>query len=162
MKKTTLRRQNALNSMEGFSLLEVLIVVLVISVAVVSAVPQVQQSLSLYRVESAAGLLSNRLTEARMTAIKYNRAAWLEINSRNKTFEVWTTGANNKPVRTRLAVSIPSDVVIVPGSPNRITFNSLGRNQANSNAIVKFKLTKTNFCKTTTVSAVGHINVAGC
>jgi prepilin-type N-terminal cleavage/methylation domain-containing protein len=162
MKKSTLQSQTARINIKGFSLLEVLIVVLIISVAVVAAVPQFERSLSLYRVESAAGLLSNRLTEARLTAIKYNRAAWLEIDSSKKTLEVWTTGKNNKPVRTKLAVSIPSDVSILSGSPNRITFNSLGRNQANSNVLVKFKLIRTTFCKAITVSAVGNINVAPC
>jgi prepilin-type N-terminal cleavage/methylation domain-containing protein len=162
MKKSTLQNQPVLHSMKGFTLLEVLIVVLIISVMVVSAVPQVQQSLSLYRVESAAGLLSNRLAEARLTAIKYNRPAWLEINSANKTFEVWTTDANNKPIRTRLAVSLPSDVTIASGSPTRIAFNSLGRNQSNSNVVVKFHLVKTNFCKAINVSAVGNIKVVAC
>jgi prepilin-type N-terminal cleavage/methylation domain-containing protein len=162
MKKSTLQNQPALHHMKGFTLLEVLIVVLIIAVLVVSAVPQAQQSLNLYRVESSAGLLSNRLAEARLTAIKYNRSAWLEIDRSAKTFEVWTTDENNKSIRTKLAVAIPSNVAIDPGSPDRITFNSLGRNQANSNVIVKFSLAKTNFCKAVTVSAVGSIKVAAC
>ena len=142
--------------------MEILIVLLVISIILVAALPQVQRTLQLYRVESAAGLLSNRLTETRLMAIKYNRATWLEINSADGLLEVWTTDQNNQPIRTKLPVPISSDVSIVSGSASRVTFNSLGRNQANSNAVVKFKLAKTSFCRSVTVSAVGNITLAPC
>lgn len=147
---------------KGFSLIEALIVLLVISILVVAALPQVQQTLRLYRVETAAGLLSNRLTEARLTAIKNNRPAWLEINNTQKTMEIWTTNQNNQPIRSTLAVSISDDITIVSGSPSRVTFNSLGRNQANADVVIKFKLTKTNFCRAVTVSAAGNITTAPC
>lgn len=153
---------NLTKKQKGFSLVEVLIVLLIISILVVAALPQVQQTLRLYRVESAAGLLSNRLTEARLTAIKNNRPAWLEINSSDKTLEIWTTNQNNQPIRTKLAVPISEDVSIVSGSPSRVTFNSLGRNQANSQMVIKLKLTKTNFCKAVSVSAAGSITTASC
>lgn len=146
----------------GFSLVEILIVLLVISIILVAALPQVQRTLQLYRVESAAGLLSNRLTETRLMAIKYNRSTWLEINSADGMLEVWTTDQNNQPIRTKLPVPISSDVSIVSGSASRVTFNSLGRNQANSNTVVKFKLAKTSFCRSVTVSAVGNITLAPC
>jgi len=149
-------------NIDGFSLIEVLIVLIIIAILVVAALPQIQQSLRLYRVETASGLLANRLTEARLTAIKYNRAAWLEINTTSKSFEVWTTDKNNQPVRTRLAVPISDDVSIVSGSPSRITFNSLGRNQSNSNEIIKFKLANSSFCRQVSVSIVGNITSAAC
>jgi prepilin-type N-terminal cleavage/methylation domain-containing protein len=147
---------------KGFSFVEVLIVLLIISILVVAALPQVQQTLRLYRVESAAGLLSNRLTEARLMAIKNNRPAWLEINSSEKTLEVWSTNQNNQPIRAKLAVPISEDISIVSGSPSRVTFNSLGRNQANSEVVIKFKLTKTNFCKAVTISVAGSITTTSC
>ena len=151
-----------LQCQKGFSLVELLIVTLIISILVVAAIPQIQQTLRLYRVESAAGLLSSRLMEAKLTAIKSNRAAWLEINSSDRTLEIWTTNQNNQPIRTQLIVPISPDVTIVTGSPTRITFTSLGRNQANSDVTVKFKLTKTNFCKSVTVSRAGNITTASC
>ena len=157
-----LELNNLTKKQNGFSLVEILIVLLIISILVVAALPQVQQTLRLYRVESAAGLLSNRLTEARLTAIKNNRPAWLEINSNEKMLEVWTTNQNNQPIRTNLAVPISEDITIVSGSPTRVTFNSLGRNQANSQVVIKFKLTKTNFCKAVSVSAAGSITTASC
>jgi prepilin-type N-terminal cleavage/methylation domain-containing protein len=157
-----LELNNLTKKQNGFSLVEILIVLLIISILVVAALPQVQQTLRLYRVESAAGLLSNRLTEARLTAIKNNRPAWLEINSNEKMLEVWTTNQNNQPIRTNLAVPISEDITIVSGSPTQVTFNSLGRNQANSQVVIKFKLTKTNFCKAVSVSAAGSITTASC
>ena len=162
MERSAIQNQNELNKMKGFSLIEVLIVLLVISLMVVAAVPQVTHSLRLYRLESSAGLLSNRLTEARLTAIKHNRPAWVEIDSANRRFEVWTTNQNNQPIRTKLAVPIPSDVTIVAGAPTRITFNSLGRNQANTNVVVSLRLNRQNFCKSITVSAVGNISTTFC
>ncbi|MEO6588240.1 MAG: prepilin-type N-terminal cleavage/methylation domain-containing protein [Pyrinomonadaceae bacterium] len=147
---------------EGFSLVEVLIVVLIISILAVAAIPQIQRNLQLYRLESISGLLSSRLMEAKLTAVKHNRAAWLEINTTAKTLEVWTTNELNQPIRTKLAVTIPDNVSFDAASPSRITFNSLGRNQANSNSIVKLKLANANFCKMVTVSAVGNLTSGPC
>jgi prepilin-type N-terminal cleavage/methylation domain-containing protein len=146
----------------GFSLIEVIIVVLIISILVVAAIPQVQRNLQLYKLESATGLLSNRLTEARLTALKHNRPAWLEINSVDKTLEVWTTNETAQPIRAKLAVTIPDNISIDSASPSRVTFTSLGRNQSNSSNVIKFKLANTNFCKSVTVSAVGNITSSPC
>ncbi len=163
MNKTKVQKQFKFNyKIQGFSLIELIIVLLVISIIAVAAFPQIQQTLRLYRVESAAGLLSNRLTEARLTAIKHNRPAWLEINTIEKTLEVWTTNQNNEPIRANLAVPISEDVSVISGSPLRVTFNSLGRNQANSNVAIKLKLSKTNFCKAVSVSVAGSITTAPC
>src|SRR5215203_2831944 len=116
MSKSRFQKQSKSGyKIQGFSLIELLIVLLIISILVVAAIPQIQQTLRLYRVESASGLLSNRLTEARLTAIKNNRTAWLEINSSDKTLEIWTTNQNNQPIRTKLAVPISEDISIVSG-----------------------------------------------
>ena len=154
--------KNKLKNQNGFSLPEVIIVLLVISILIVAAIPQIQQNLQLYRLESEAGLLSNRLTETRLTAVKYNRASWLEINASGKKLEVWTTNKLNQPIQTKLAVTIPDNITIVPGSSSRVTFNSLGRNQANAINFVKFKLNNSTFCKSVSVSAVGNITSAPC
>ena len=157
-----MQNRNDLANKGGFSLIEVLIVVLIISILVVAAIPQVNQNLRLYRLESTAGLLANRLSEVRLTAIKYNRAAWLEIDAADGRFEIWTTNQYNQPIRTSLVVSIPPDVSIVQGAPSRITFNSLGRNQSNSSESVSLRLGNANLCKTVTVSAVGNITTKSC
>ena len=154
--------KNKIKNQKGFSLPEVLIVLLVISILIVAAIPQIQQNLQMFRLESASGLLSNRLTEARLTAVKHNRAAWLEINSTGKRLEVWTTNELNQPIRAKIDVTIPDNVSIVAGSPSRVTFNSLGRNQANATSIIMFKLPNTNFCKSVSVSAVGNVTSAPC
>ncbi len=146
----------------GFSLIEVIIVLLIMAILVVAALPQIQRNLQLYRLETATGLLSNRLTETRLTAIKHNRAAWLEINSAARTLEVWTTDAANQPVRAKISLSISDNVSIDSASPARVTFNSLGRNQANTSNVIRFRLANTNFCKAVTVSAVGNITSAPC
>jgi len=146
----------------GFSLIEVIIVLLVISILVVAAIPQVQRNLQLYRLESATGLLANRLTEARMTALKHNRPAWLELNVTGKTIEVWTTNETAQPIRAKVALLIPDNISIDSASPSRVTFTSLGRNQANASSVIQFRLANTNFCKSVTISAVGNITSALC
>jgi prepilin-type N-terminal cleavage/methylation domain-containing protein len=154
--------KNKIRNQKGFSLPEIMIVLLIIAILVVSAIPQIQRNLQLYRLEIVTGLLSNRLTETRLTAIKHNRAAWLEINAANRRLEVWTTNELNQPIRAKLDLAIPDNISIVAGSPARVTFNSLGRNQANASNIIKFKLSNANFCKSVTVSAVGYITSAPC
>jgi prepilin-type N-terminal cleavage/methylation domain-containing protein len=118
--------KNKIKNQKGFSLPEIFIVLLIIAIMVVAAIPQVQRNLQLYRLEAAAGLLSNRLTETRLNAIKHNRASWLEINLADKRLEVWTTNASNQPIQAKLAVTIPDNVSIDAASPTRITFNSPG------------------------------------
>ncbi len=147
---------------EGFSHIEILIVLLILSIIFVAAIPQMQQNLRLYRIESATGLLVHSLTETKLTAIKHNRNAWLEINTAERKLEIWTTNQNNNPIRTNLDVMIPPEVALVAASPKQVTFNSLGRNQPNSMVVMKFQLTNTNFCKAITVSAVGNFTTAFC
>jgi prepilin-type N-terminal cleavage/methylation domain-containing protein len=154
--------KNKLRNQKGFSLPEILIVLLIIAIMVVAALPQIQQNLQMFRLESVAGLLSNRLSETRLVAVKHNRAAWLEINSTGKRLEVWTTNELNQPIRAKIDLPIPDNVSIVSGSASRVTFNSLGRNQANSSNTVMFKLPNTNFCKSITVSVVGNVTTASC
>jgi prepilin-type N-terminal cleavage/methylation domain-containing protein len=154
--------KNKIRNQKGFSLPEIMIVLLIIAILVVSAIPQIQRNLQLYRLESVTGLLSNRLTETRLTAVKHNRSAWLQINATDKRLEVWTTNELNQPIRAKLDLAIPDNISIGADSPSRVTFNSLGRNQSNASNIIKFKLPNTNFCKSVTVSAVGNVTSAPC
>lgn len=147
---------------KGFGLIEVIIVLLIISILIVAAIPNTMRNLQLYRLETASGLLSSRLIEAKLTAVKHNRAAWLEINQTSKMLEIWTTNELNQPIRSKLGVAIPDSVSVDSTSPSRITFNSLGRNQANTNSTVIFRLANTSFCKSITVSGVGNITSAPC
>jgi prepilin-type N-terminal cleavage/methylation domain-containing protein len=150
------------NQTSGFSLIELLIVLIIISIIIVAALPNIQQNLKLYRVESASGALAGALSKARMAAIKYNRPVWLEINSTNNTPEIWTTNENNHPILINLGAAIQPNVLIESGSISRITFNSLGRNQSNSNVVIALKATDTNFCKSVVVSAAGSIKTQLC
>jgi prepilin-type N-terminal cleavage/methylation domain-containing protein len=154
--------KNPIKNEKGFSLIELIIVCLVISILATASIPSIQRSLQLYRLESAAGLLANRLTEAKLTAIKRNRAASLQINSTRKTLEVWTTNESGQSIRTGQTIPIPSDISIVSGSPSSVSFGSLGRNQANTNSVIRFNLPNTSYCRSVTVSAIGNITTAPC
>ena len=154
--------KNPIKNEKGFSLIELIICLLVISILVTASIPSIDRNLQLYRLESATGLLANRLTEARLTAIKRNRAASLQVNSTARTLEVWTTNESGQAIRATLTVPIPSNVSIVSGSVSTVSFNSLGRNQANSDSVIRFNLPNTSFCRSVTVSAVGNITTAPC
>jgi len=147
---------------KGFSIIELIIVCLVIAILMTASIPTMQRSLQLYRLETVSGLLSNRLTEAKLTAVKYNRAAWLQVNTTNRTLEVFTTDSSGT-IRVGTVVPIPSGVSINTTAATQVTFTSLGRNQSASSSVIKFSLSGTSNCKSITISAIGNIAITtGC
>lgn len=152
--------KNLIKNEKGFSLIELTIVGLVIAIMITASIPSITRTLRLYRLESAIGLLSNRLSEAKITAIKRNQNASLRVNTTNRTLEVLDASGN--PISTTVVVPLPQDVSIASGSVTSVTFNSLGRNQSNSTTIIKFNISNPSSCKAMTISAVGRISLSGC
>ncbi|MDQ3801470.1 MAG: GspH/FimT family pseudopilin [Acidobacteriota bacterium] len=150
----------------GFSLIELIIVVLVIAIMLTASFPAIRRSLQLYRLESAAGLVTSRLTEARMVAVKRNRRASVALNTGSNTLEIRSLDDNGQSVVIGSAVSLPQDVVlqISPGGGDSISFSSLGRNLSNDTANITLTLgaAQAGYCKTVTVSPVGKITASGC
>jgi len=114
---------------EGFSLTELLIALLIILVVSAIAIPKVLETLEAYRLEAAATLLASRLTEARMSAVKLNRLAWLAIEPDAGRFRVYSTdpGSPGGPTALGPAEVLPAGLRFAEPTPGQIGFDALGR-----------------------------------
>lgn len=110
-------------NLQGFSLPEVLIVVLVIAILVVLAVPQLTSSLQLNRIQTGSSIVSSKLAEAKMIAVKQNKQVSFILDEANQ--QVWIE-ANSAVIGN--VESLPTDIKIKI-SPNTsatkesVTFN---------------------------------------
>jgi prepilin-type N-terminal cleavage/methylation domain-containing protein len=145
---------------KGFSMIELIIVLLIAAILATLALPSIQQTLQLYRLETGTGYIIHRLTETRLTAIKRNRDVWLEINESNRTLTLKSTNDAGQQISLGFPTYLPEGLQFHGGTPSSIVFSSLGRNRANANSQIKLKLTGTNRQKTIFVSATGNITTA--
>lgn len=152
----------------GFSFIELIIVVLIIAIMLTASLPAIQRNLQLYRLESAAGLVTSRLTEARLVAIKRNRRASVSLNTAGNTLEIRSVDDSGQSVVVGSVVSLPQDVVLqISPSSDSVSFTSLGRNVSNDTANITLTLgasqqRQAGYCKTVAVSPVGKITTSGC
>lgn len=158
----TVKNKRKILDERGFSLIELIIVVLIIAILATASIPAIQRNLQLYRLESATGLITSRLTEARLSAIKLNRSAWLAIDTTRRTLEVWTTNDGGQPVLVSPATPIPQDIILPSTSATTVNFTSLGRNQTNTLTNITLMLPTRGNCKTITIFATGKIATSTC
>jgi prepilin-type N-terminal cleavage/methylation domain-containing protein len=147
---------------DGFSLIELLIVFLVIAILAVVSVPMISKNLQLYRAESAVGMVSNRLSEARLTAIKRNRPVWLKADPANNSLNIESTDDSGNVITVSPPMFLPDDTSIASGSPVVTTFTSLGRVQSGSTTKTSLNFPAISRCNEIQVSSVGKISVASC
>jgi Tfp pilus assembly protein FimT len=110
----------------GFSMPEILIVVLSISIMVVLALPQLNSTLELNRIQTGSSLVSNKLAEARMLAVKQNRQVSFFLDETNR--KVWVE-VNSAVVGS--VENLPTDIKIkispdTTATKELVTFNSMG------------------------------------
>jgi prepilin-type N-terminal cleavage/methylation domain-containing protein len=154
--------KNKIGSDRGFSLIELMIVILIIAILVVAAIPAIERNLQLYRLEMAVGLVSNRLVEARLSAIKRNRAAWVTVNGNSRNIEIWSRNDAGQPITLAAPISLPQNIVLNGVQTSTFTFTSLGRNQSNTNNTIALMLSNSNNCKALTVTVAGRITLTQC
>jgi prepilin-type N-terminal cleavage/methylation domain-containing protein len=148
------------NSQIGFSLIELIIVVLVIAILGMLALPSIQRTLELYRLESGSSYIVHRLTEVRLAAIKRNRDSWLEIDQANRTLTLKSNNDAGQQISLGFPTYLPEDIQFVGVTPGSVAFTSLGRNRANVNTQIKLKLAAANRFKTISIGATGRITIA--
>lgn len=154
--------KNKIGADKGFSLPELLVVVLIIAILAVASIPSISANLRLYRLESAIGLISNRLVEARLSAIKRNRAAWVTVNGNTRNIEIWSRNDAGQTVALAAPILIPQNVVINGVQTSTFTFTSLGRNQSAANNTIALQLSNLSNCKALTVTVAGRITTGQC
>ena len=114
------------NRTAGFSLPEILIVLIVIAIIIAFAIPQLTASMHLNKINTGAALVASKISEAKMEAIKRNQKVSIVIDELNDL--VWIEANSNiigavKELPTGSRVKISPDTSAIQ---EKITFNSVG------------------------------------
>lgn len=112
----------------GFSLVELLMVLSIVLVVAAIAIPNMLTTLESYRLDSAARMLSGRMTDARIQAVKLNQPTWVAVDVTNRRVQVQTfdRAAPGNVINLGSAETLPNGVVFA-AAPAQIVFDSLGR-----------------------------------
>jgi type IV fimbrial biogenesis protein FimT len=145
---------------KGFSLPELLVVTLVVAIIVTLALPQIQGALRGYRLDIAERVVTNRLLEARLTAIKRNRDTWLAIDTTANRIQVVSTDDNGATVFLTPAISLPQNAFFTGSTPGAVTYSSLGRNKASGTSVISLQINGINRTRAISISATGNLSVA--
>jgi Tfp pilus assembly protein FimT len=146
---------------KGFSSPEAVIVVLVIAILTVLAVPNINRTMDLRKLDLYVGVISNKMTEARMHAIKHNRTAWLRIDPVNRTTQLQTTDLSGNTINLGASEIIPGRLGLTNSAVVEFRFDSMGRLSSGTQTVT-FKMSKAADIKTKaiTVSPAGKITVS--
>jgi prepilin-type N-terminal cleavage/methylation domain-containing protein len=111
----------------GFSVMELLIVVFILLVLMAAALPSVNRTIQLWRLETSTAMVVAKIADARMNSIKRNRPSWLLINAGAGTIQVQSTNpATNAVMNIGAAEQVRRGVNLVAPTPANVTFDSLG------------------------------------
>ncbi len=157
MRSTTLpiRRTND----AGFSAIEMLVVVAIIGVITAIAVPNIRQGLVSYRLDAAVAMVTSKLSEARMNAIKRNKQARLRIDTTQRTVKVQIADTSGNFADLGATMTLPPGIDFAGTPPAEITFSSLGRSTATANLTWTLQAAQIQKRKNVTVSPVGKVVV---
>ena len=147
-----------LSKQNGFSLPELIIVLLVISILVVIALPKTIRQLQLYRLDTSVSVIGNKLMETRMNAIKRNRTAWLRLNKVAKTTQIKSTNSVGATIDVGFPERFPQGMDLDAYNSIDISFDSMGRLSTTAPTITILE-TNSNKRKNITISPAGKISV---
>jgi len=115
------------NGERGFSIIEIIVVLVVIAIMVAIAVPGTIKQLQAYRLQNSAAVLAGKLDEARMNAIKRNRTVWLRIDKTARTEQI----RSNTPLGVVYDIGYPEllwqEINLDAPDSVEVAFDSLGR-----------------------------------
>lgn len=74
-----------LTSQNGFSLIELLIVVVIVSIIAALSILALQRTMALSKLDTGVSILSSKISEARSNAIKHNRQARVVITPADRS-----------------------------------------------------------------------------
>ena len=143
-------------------MMELLIVIAVVAILLAIALPNVNRTLALQRLDTSTSILASKLADARMNAIKRNRPAWVAIDPTNRTVQIQTRDNDNAIINLGAAEALPSGVdFTAPTAAAQITFDSLGRLPTGTAAwTVTLRGAQNTKRKSLSVSIAGKVTVA--
>lgn len=146
------------NREAGFSLPEILIVLLTIAILTTLALPSGLRALQLYRLETSVSVISDKLMETRMSAIKRNRTSSLKIDKTARTAQIHSTNQKGETIDVNFPVAFPQGLQFDAVDSVEISFDSMGRISTGIQTLT-FKETNSNKRKNIIVSPAGKISV---
>lgn len=148
-------------NVRGFSLVELLIVVFIILVLIAAALPSVNRTIQLWRLQTSTAMVVSKIADARMNSIKRNRPSSLVLNAAAGTVQVVSTDPANNPINIGAAEQLRRGITFVAPTPAVITFDSLGWPTAGAAQTIRLQnlATAGNDQKNVVISATGRVNV---
>lgn len=143
----------------GFSMLELLVVMLITLVVTAMAIPTIISIMEGARISASANLVSGKLFDARVNAIKRNRAVWVRMDNANRRCVVETLDAGGLTMTVGTPEPLSSGVAFGAGTPGQVTFDPMGRLPAGANQVVVLQVTRTGQRKSVTVTPIGRITI---
>ena len=139
----------------GFSMVEMLIVVAFIAITVGIAMPLVNEQIRIAEIRAAADELAVHLRAARMIAVSHHKPITVTVSA-DPTNQISYEGTNG----TQRVMSMPGRVKIVSGSTATIVFRSDGSTGTASTVTAEAAVSSKTERWTLTVNIVGMVSVS--
>jgi type IV fimbrial biogenesis protein FimT len=140
----------------GFSLVELLVVVGVAAVLLAIAIPNVSGVMEANKLQTSSSMLASKLSEARINALKRNRAAWLRVDAAAGRVQVQTSGGGGATLDIGAPGLLPPGVAFVEPAAN-IQFDSVGRPVNPPPRRLTVEIVRTRARRSVTVSPAGAV-----
>jgi Tfp pilus assembly protein FimT len=152
-------RSSTFDDDRGFSMVEITIVCVYMAILVAVAVPNVIRQTQYYRLDKSVSLVSSKLAETRMNAIKRNQTCWLRVDKTARTVQIRTTSAG-ATVDIGYPDFIAQGTNLDASDSIEVAFDSLGRYSSGPQTvtILENNLTRR---KDIGISPAGKITVSG-
>lgn len=142
----------------GFSLVEILVVVAVVTIVAAITIPGVMGHLRVYRLDTAVSIISNKVREARMDAIKRNRVSTLRLDLAARTAQIRSTDNAGLEIDVGFPQRLPQNVILNAVGTVNISFDSLGRLPAGAQTFT-IQETNSTMRKNISISPAGRVIV---
>ncbi len=114
------------NREQGFSIIEIAVVLLIIALIAAFTIPQVVNYLKRYRLTASSRNVATALQRARYLATSNNRRAGVNIPDLQRLDIEEYDPEGKQPPQQRGMINLPSGVLIAPDAPRQIAFDGRG------------------------------------